>query len=128
LELSSVVHIPVYTYAKTMTKNLPSLKRQTIAQSRDGLQSINDNEAEEGEGQEEGKGMRGGVKRELTYWDKQAAEEEEVKEKVRSYRYGKQLIPFLAIDESVLKWQAEKCLKLLGFTDAKGPDVCKYVN
>ena len=37
---------------------------------------------------------------------------------MRSYAYGKQLVPISKMNEDVLKFVEERCLKLLGFTDA----------
>jgi ATP-dependent DNA helicase 2 subunit 2 len=40
-------------------------------------------------------------------------------EKVKGYKYGKTLVPFSMVDEAVLKYEAAKCLQLIGFTSAK---------
>jgi hypothetical protein len=46
-------------------------------------------------------------------------------EKVKGYKYGKTLVPFSMVDEAVLKYEAAKCLQLIGFTSAKNvPRTC----
>ncbi len=40
-------------------------------------------------------------------------------ERVKGYRYGKTLVPFAKFDESLLKYNSESCLKVIGFTHAK---------
>jgi len=41
-----------------------------------------------------------------------------VTDRVKAYRYGKTFVPFAKEDESVLKYQADACMKLIGFTNA----------
>ena len=34
---------------------------------------------------------------------------------VKGYKYGRDRVPFSKVDEAVLKYEAEKCLKVMGF-------------
>eukprot|EP01117_Protostelium_nocturnum_P014755 TRINITY_DN5645_c0_g1_i1.p1 TRINITY_DN5645_c0_g1~~TRINITY_DN5645_c0_g1_i1.p1 ORF type:complete len:726 (-),score=197.55 TRINITY_DN5645_c0_g1_i1:67-2244(-) len=43
----------------------------------------------------------------------------EEEEKIKGYKYGKTLVPFAKIDESKLKYEADRCLKVIGFTNSK---------
>ncbi len=40
-------------------------------------------------------------------------------QRVKGYKYGKTLVPFSKVDESVLKYEANSCMKVIGFTSAK---------
>jgi ATP-dependent DNA helicase 2 subunit 2 len=38
-------------------------------------------------------------------------------ELTKAYKYGKSLVPFAKFDEANLKWKADSCLKVIGFTE-----------
>lgn len=105
-EGEGAVSIPVYTYAKTLTQMMPSLKRKSLL-------NVNPDEEEE----EQKAANARSVKMEKTYWNKAGDEDEEVgvADKLISYKYGKQLIPFLEIDKEVLSYSAPKGVALIGF-------------
>lgn len=103
LEISAHVKIPVWSYIKTMERKLPTLKKVSVVSQLSG---------------DEGASMD--VKLERTYHsitdpDTEVAPDE----KVKGYKYGKTLVPFSMVDEAVLKYEAAKCLQLIGFTSAK---------
>lgn len=112
LEIGLELRIPVYTYAKTMQQHLPSLaKLSAIAQEADAPESAE-------------------VRMDRTYWNKSGAVEVEVakEDRVRSFKYGRQHIPFLDIDEKILKYECDKSLKLLGFYRAAAVPRHEYMS
>lgn len=112
LEIGTGLRIPVYTYAKTMQQHLPSLmKLSAIAQEADNPET-------------------GAVRMDRTYWNKSGAAEVEVakEDRVRSFKYGRQHIPFLDIDEKILKYECDKSLKLLGFYRAAAVPRHEYMS
>jgi len=102
LTISPNLSIDVMVYAKTVPQNLPSLKKyaKTVEFS-----------------DEPGKGD---VTNERVYFiaddpDKKPIEKEFI---TKAYYYGSSLVPISQADEARLKSEEQKCLKVIGFTDA----------
>jgi ATP-dependent DNA helicase 2 subunit 2 len=59
------------------------------------------------------------VQREVFYTDADDPDKKELKgeDVIKAYFYGKQLVPIEKINEEVLKFTDDRCLKMLGFTD-----------
>ncbi|ELR21345.1 ATPdependent DNA helicase [Acanthamoeba castellanii str. Neff] len=100
LEISAHVKIPVWSYIKTMERKLPTLKKVSVVSQLSVW----------GEEEEEGRQLNAPPSR----YPSVAPDE-----KVKGYKYGKTLVPFSMVDEAVLKYEAAKCLQLIGFTSAK---------
>jgi ATP-dependent DNA helicase 2 subunit 2 len=102
LTISPNLSIDVMVYAKTVPQSLPSLKKyaKTVDFS-----------------DEPGKGD---VTNERVYYiaddpDKKPIEKEFI---TKAYYYGSSLVPVSQADEARLKSEEQKCLKVIGFTDA----------
>jgi len=97
LEIGNNVKIPVYGYKKTDTTKFPSAKKRSkvAPDSADGV-----------------------VVAQRSFFALDNPDEEVPDDKqVKAYKYGKNFVPFNKVDESFLKGETEKCLKILGFTD-----------
>jgi ATP-dependent DNA helicase 2 subunit 2 len=102
LEISPHLKIPIWSYVKTMEQKFPRFEK---------ISSISQQSANPGN-------MK--VVKETTYHNINDPDNEvPSNEKIKGYKYGKTLVPFSSIDEQVLSYKAEKCLKLIGFTKSK---------
>eukprot|EP00742_Colponemidia_sp_Colp-10_P004962 GILJ01005302.1.p1 GENE.GILJ01005302.1~~GILJ01005302.1.p1 ORF type:complete len:723 (-),score=144.13 GILJ01005302.1:98-2182(-) len=101
LEIGEDVKIPVIAYTKTREEALPSLKKQSIVS----MNSANPDTM--------------AVKMDRSYIvpDDEQREPIDPEQRVKGYKYGKQMVPFSKADEAVLKMEVEKGLQILGFTD-----------
>ena len=99
------MHIPIRTYGKTMEAKLPSMKKLSSAAAAD---------------------ADGGVAMDRQYRSADDLSKEiPPEDRVKSYRYGKELFPVAPTDEALMKYEDEKCLQLLCFTSAsKLPREC----
>jgi ATP-dependent DNA helicase 2 subunit 2 len=99
LEISPHLAIPVWTFTKTMERKFPTLHKVSVVA-----------QLAKSEGEME-------VKQERSYHSILDPDTEvSIHERVKGYKYGKTLVPFSQVDEAVLKYEADKCLKLIGFT------------
>ena len=105
IDIGGVVHIPIRTYGKTMEAKLPSMKKLSSAAAAD---------------------ADGGVAMDRQYRSADDLSKEiPPEDRVKSYRYGKELFPVAPTDEALMKYEDEKCLQLLCFTSAsKLPREC----
>ena len=101
LELAKDWDLEVCVFTKSSEEKMPSLKKHSL--SADPSDNIKDGE----------------VKRENFYTDVDDPEKKETnaEDVVRAYFYGKQLVPIDKLNEEVLKFNDNRCLKMLGFTD-----------
>ena len=69
-----------------------------------------------------------GARTRCLYYDRsadEAAKEVEPDNRVKAFRYGKELFPVGAADEALMKYESERCLTVLCFTPAaKLPREC----
>lgn len=101
LDVAPNLKIPVWAFTKSYEMKFPTLKKQSAIALR---------------GDEPGQCK---IKPQRTYFRVDEPDVEVPDDKlVKAYRYGKSLIPFNTIDESSLKSSYDKCLKVLGFTEA----------
>jgi hypothetical protein len=94
-------NINVSVYSKTAEAKLPSLKKHSLV--TDASKSA-----------KEGLVERDTKYSEIEDPDKNTITKENV---LRSYFYGKQLVPISKINEEILNFKDEKCLKMLGFAN-----------
>lgn len=98
LDIGGVVSIPVWTYGKTAEAKLPTMKKQSAAATPDGNGDV-------------------GVDRQY----RSAADltkEVPPDDRVKSYRYGKELFPVNPRDEALMGYESERQLAVLCFTAA----------
>eukprot|EP01112_Ceratiomyxa_fruticulosa_P013430 TRINITY_DN3779_c0_g1_i1.p1 TRINITY_DN3779_c0_g1~~TRINITY_DN3779_c0_g1_i1.p1 ORF type:complete len:745 (+),score=163.09 TRINITY_DN3779_c0_g1_i1:333-2567(+) len=102
LEVSPLMKIGVWSFVKTMEQKFPAMKK---------LSGVSQQSANPGTMV---------VKMERSYYSLADPDTEILfQDLVKGFRYGKGVVPFTDIDEKGLKYTAEKCLKVIGFTDAK---------
>ena len=102
LELAKDCDLEVCVYTKTTEEKLPGLKKHSLwVDPSDDVKS-------------------GEVTREVFYADVDDPEKKEIdaEDVIKAYFYGKQLVPIDKINEEVLKFNDDRCLKMLGFTNA----------
>lgn len=99
-EISSKLKLNVIVYGKTMKQGFPLLTK--LSQPAIEL-NVPYKDA--------------GVKMARSYLNKFSENPEDLTEdrRVKSYQYGKSLIPFSKIDENILQYKSTPCLSLLGF-------------
>ncbi|KNC52940.1 ATP-dependent DNA helicase 2 subunit ku80 [Thecamonas trahens ATCC 50062] len=99
LDVGPGMAIGVYGYTKTMRVTLPSATKRSL---------------------EAGADSQGKVEMQTSYRRSDDDLTELEKDKIcKGFRLGQSIVPFSAIDESVLKYCAPKALKVLGFAPAK---------
>lgn len=101
LELAKDLDLEVCVYTKTTEEKLPSLKKHSLCVPHS-------DDVKDGE-----------ISREVFYTDADDPEKKEInaEDVIKAYFYGKQLVPIEKINEEVLKFNDDRCLKMLGFTD-----------
>ena len=130
LEVGSV-KLQVATYTKTAALPLPTMKREVVVEgyADDGQGGGEDGEDEgtsmAGEDQEEKK-----VVQQRTYWDKTSERQEEVgsEMRVKGFRYGKDHVPFSEEEMELLKYECDRCLVVLAFTDEVNVERWQYMS
>eukprot|EP01132_Coremiostelium_polycephalum_P004803 gene4803-5989_t len=99
-QISPELQIPLWGYVKTKIQTLPTLKKiSTVSQESMNPQS-----------------MEVAIEK-LFYSITDPDNEIPSDELLKGYKYGKSLVPFSKIDEDALKYSADKCMNLIGFTD-----------
>lgn len=101
LQIGRHLHIPVWSFIKTMEQKFPLLRKiSTVAQEAANPGNMN-------------------VVLERSYHSITEPDVEiPTDERVKGYKYGKTLVPFSKIDESALKYSADACMKIIGFTQS----------
>ena len=136
------VKINVCSYTQTSLTNMPSMKRISVPVDDDGVSKVESKELKEaggadgeevdlaGEGEDDetqstnSRASRGGgqIKQDRSYWNKRGDAPEQVAEsdKIKAFRYGKEMVPFDEDELALLKYESERCLQVLAFvpTDA----------
>ncbi|PRP79754.1 hypothetical protein PROFUN_12616 [Planoprotostelium fungivorum] len=105
LEISPKIKINVWSFLKTKHVTLPTMEKISTV-------SI------------ESAGVGGESKaiREVTFYSATDIDKEmqvPAEERIKGYKYGKTLVPFAKVDESTMKYEADSCLKVIGFTSSK---------
>ena len=102
LELASDLNLNVCVFTKSTEEKMPSLKKHSLCVDRS--DDVNTGEVI----------RQAGVYCEADDPEKKETDPEDI---VKAYFYGKQLVPIEKINEEVLKFNDDRCLKMLGFTD-----------
>jgi hypothetical protein len=140
LHLSAACQIPVWAYSKTGMQNMPTLKKQSNLAGGAAAAAADGEGGEDGgaggwrggggddeDGEDGGGGYAGGggndatVQMERSYINKLGEREKEVSAemRVKSFRYGKEQVPFTEEDMEQLKFQTEKGMHILSFMPQK---------
>jgi ATP-dependent DNA helicase 2 subunit 2 len=100
LEWHPKLKFRVKTLAKTAVQNMPSLKKISIP-----AQALESD---------------AGVKMAKSYINRflETPEERDDSDRVKAYKYGKAYVPFSQVDEKLLQYTCEPCLRILAFMDA----------
>ncbi|GAM18435.1 hypothetical protein SAMD00019534_016100 [Acytostelium subglobosum LB1] len=117
LEIGSK-NISVWGYMKTKIQSLPTLGK--ISNVSKDAAAVAAAAASNGNGNDDDDEVRRSmqVKQEKMFYSISDPDNEiDHKDLLKGYKYGKSLIPFSKIDESAMKYTADKCLKVIGFTD-----------
>ena len=122
------VKIHVCSYTQTAPLPLPTLKREVLVEGRT---SDDDGQGEGGEGDGDGEGIPGqaeggAIQQVRAYFDRTSEHPEEVQAdmRVKGFRYGKDHVPFGEDEMELLKYECDRCLKVLAFTDSS--QVCRW--
>jgi ATP-dependent DNA helicase 2 subunit 2 len=103
LEWHPKLKFRVKTVAKTAIQNMPLLKRISIPAEAAG-NDVSDS----------------GVKLTKSYLNKflETPEERDDSDRVKAYKYGKSYVPFSQVDEKLLQYTSDPCLRVLAFMDS----------
>lgn len=136
-------HINVWTYSKTAAMNMPTMKKQSVlAPAASSVMGEDESAAAAAGGgwggggggwggdDDDGDGGGGGgfgadtdsrIQMERTYLNKRGEREREVKPEMRikSFRYGKEQVPFSEEDIEQLKYKSDKGIRVLSFVPQK---------
>eukprot|EP01113_Clastostelium_recurvatum_P048652 TRINITY_DN8908_c0_g1_i3.p1 TRINITY_DN8908_c0_g1~~TRINITY_DN8908_c0_g1_i3.p1 ORF type:complete len:744 (-),score=183.33 TRINITY_DN8908_c0_g1_i3:59-2119(-) len=98
LEVSPLMKIAVWSFMKTAEQKFPPMKKlSAVSQQSANPKTMN-------------------VKLERSFYSLADPDQEVTKEEmVKGFKYGKGVVPFSEVDEAVLKYSGEKCLKVIGF-------------
>eukprot|EP01119_Soliformovum_irregulare_P022025 TRINITY_DN7445_c0_g1_i3.p1 TRINITY_DN7445_c0_g1~~TRINITY_DN7445_c0_g1_i3.p1 ORF type:complete len:479 (+),score=143.12 TRINITY_DN7445_c0_g1_i3:105-1541(+) len=101
LQIGNDLSIPIQSFIKTMVSKPPTAKKiSTVAMEAAEPKSMN-------------------VIKDTSYQSTTDPDREvPVEERIKGMTYGKTLVPFSKVDETVLKYESEACLKVIGFTSA----------
>eukprot|EP01105_Mastigella_eilhardi_P010054 TRINITY_DN2353_c0_g1_i3.p1 TRINITY_DN2353_c0_g1~~TRINITY_DN2353_c0_g1_i3.p1 ORF type:complete len:753 (-),score=192.03 TRINITY_DN2353_c0_g1_i3:99-2321(-) len=110
LEISPIYHIAVWSFIKTTKQSFPTLKR---------ISSVSAGSATPGSMQ---------VRQERTLQSLQDPDANVSREEaIKGYKYGKTLVPFSKVDEAALKLSTERCMRMIGFTEASSVQRYHYM-
>ena len=110
-EIAPGLSIPVYTYKKCHRVNIPTLKKVVTSGDID--------RAGEKEEEEEKKKRLPVAERKVVYrLQNDLTIEVEADRTIKGFKYGRSLIPESSIDAEAMKPRTERCLVLIGFTEA----------
>ena len=129
------VKINVCSYTQTTLTSMPSMKRISVPvdgeagdkqESKEGGGGGEEEEVEVGGGDEDdgetqstvSRASRGGggqIKQDRSYWNKRGDAPEQVTDKIKAFRYGKDIIPFSEDELALLKYESDRCLQVLAF-------------
>eukprot|EP00698_Gefionella_okellyi_P013382 TRINITY_DN3657_c0_g1_i2.p1 TRINITY_DN3657_c0_g1~~TRINITY_DN3657_c0_g1_i2.p1 ORF type:complete len:501 (-),score=150.16 TRINITY_DN3657_c0_g1_i2:982-2433(-) len=136
------VTIPVTSFVKTAEAKFPSLKRMTAEQAAAVTSSggsggtgaggaahgASDDDAGDAIDEDEG-GAEGGVMLQRKYMLVDEPNGVPVGEdnRVKAFRYGKNIIPFQKVDEASIAIESEKCMEVIGFVPKAKVPRCHYL-
>ena len=147
LEIGNV-KISVCSYTQTSLTSMPSMKRIAVAVDGDGVDKVEPGraadeqeaevEAETAGGEDEdgdtqstvSRASRGGgqIKQDRSYWNKRGDAAEQVTDKIKAFRYGKDTVPFDEDELALLKYESDRCLQVLAFVPSDAIKRYQYMS